>query len=251
MRRIYSGVIAVLLVSIAAGAVRADDAAVNAVLDKAIKALGGEAKLTKLDAFSTKIKGAFSFNGNDNPFTAGSTVQGLDHYRSEFEAEFNGNKFQAVVVVNGDKGWRKFGDNSMDLDADALANEKRTIYLQNIPVTIVPLKSKGFKVESAADEKVADKPVAVLKVTGPDGKDFTLAFDKETGLPARVVAKVRGFQGEEFTQEVTFSDYADFDGIKRAKKTESKRDGATFAKTEVVEFKAISKVDPKTFEKPE
>ena len=36
------------------------------------------------------------------------------------------------------------------------------------------------------------KPAAALKVTGPDGKDFTLYFDKESGLPVRMVAKVIG-----------------------------------------------------------
>jgi hypothetical protein len=250
MRQFFSALFVVIVVAGSANPVRADNAPVNAVLDKAIKALGGEAKLAKAEAFSIKSKGVITFNGNDNPFTSGSTVQGLDRYHSEFEGEFGGNKFQAAVVLNGDKGWRKFADNLMDLDADAVANEKRTVYLQVIPATIVPLKSKGFKVESAGEEKVADKPVNVLKVTPPDGKDFTLSFDKESGLPVRLVAKVRGFQGEEFTQETTFTDFTDYDGIKRAKHVESKRDGQTFVKTELIEFKVIEKVDPKTFDKP-
>ena len=115
----------------------------------------------------------------------------------------------------------------------------------------MPLKTKGFKVETAGEEKIAGKPAAVLKVTAPDGKDFTLSFDKESGLPVKLVAKVRGFQGEEFTQETGYTDYTDYDGIKRAKKVETKRDGETFVKTEVTEFKVIAKVDPKTFDKPE
>jgi len=118
-------------------------------------------------------------------------------------------------------------------------------------ITQVYASTKGFKAETAAEEKVAGKPVTVLKVSAPDGKDFTLSFDKESGLPVRLVAKVRGFQGEEFTQETTFSDFTDYDGIKRAKKVETKRDGETFVKSEVTEFKAIEKVDPKIFDKPE
>ena len=99
-----------------------------------------------------------------------------------------------MAVLNGEKGWRKFGDQNMDMDADAIKNEKRTVYLMVVPATIVPLKSKGFKVESAPDESVKGKPAAVLKVTGPDGKDFTLYFDKESGLPVRLVAKVIGLE---------------------------------------------------------
>jgi hypothetical protein len=247
-----------LLAALAAGifaglvsSVRADETEVKAVLDKAMKALGGEAKLAKGAAFSRKAKGTISFGGNDNEFTSATTVQGLDLYHSEFDGEFGGNKFKGVTVLNADKGWRKFGDNKTEMDKDAVANEKRTVYFQVIPVTIVPLKAKGFKVESAGEEKVGDQPAAALKVTGPEGKEFTLFFDKESGLPVKMVAKVLGFQGEEFTQETTFSDYKDFDGIKRATKIESKRNGENFLKQEITEFQVLDKVDPKTFTEPE
>jgi hypothetical protein len=235
----------------AAGFVRADDADVKAILDKAIKALGGEAKLGKVDAYSVKAKGTITFNGNDNEFTSEQTAQGLDHFRSAFEADFGGNKFNAVTVVNGDRGWRKFGDNKMEFDVSAVTNEKRTVYLQVIPVTILPLKGQGFKIESAGDDTAGGKMLTVVKVIAADGKDFTIAFDKATGLPSRLVAKVLGFQGQEFVQETTFADYKDFDGIKKATKVESRRDGEPFLKQEVVEFKVLDKVDPGTFAEPQ
>ena len=94
-------------------------------------------------------------------------------------------------------------------------------------------------------EAVGVDPVA------PDGKDFKLSFDKESGLPVKLLAIVRGFQGDEFTQETNYSDFTEFDGIKRAKKIETKRNGETFIKLEVIEFKVIEKVDPKAFAKPE
>ena len=88
-------------------------------------------------------------------------------------------------------------------------------------------------------------------MTGPDRKDFTLYFDKESGLPVKLVAKVVGFRGDEYTQETTYKDYKDFDGIKKATKVESKRDGEDFMKSEITEFKVLDKVDPKTFSEPE
>ena len=75
-------------------------------------------------------------------------------------------------------------------------------------------------------------------------------FDKESGLPVQVVAKVTGFMGEEFTQETTYSDYKEFSGIKKATRATSKRDGEKFIETEITEFKVLDKVDPKTFEEP-
>src|SRR5262249_2315220 len=149
--------------------------------------------------------------------------------RQEFEGEFNGNTVKGVSVLAGDKGWRNFGDNHAEMDKDAIANEKRSAYLTLIPTTIVPLKGKDFKVETVtAEEKVADQPAVGVKVTAPDGKTFNLYFDKESGLPVRLVAKVIGFMGDEFTQETTFSDYKDMAGIKKATKVISKRDGEKF-----------------------
>src|ERR1043166_574197 len=132
-----------------AGRAHADDA--NAVLDKAIKALGGEEQLTKVKAAAWKSKGTITFQGNDNEVSMSYTAQGLDHFRQEFEGEFGGNKVKGVTLLAGDKGSRSFGDNNMELDKNALADAKRTVYLSLIPVTILPLKGKDFKVESIAD----------------------------------------------------------------------------------------------------
>jgi hypothetical protein len=251
MRRFLGGVLVATLVTGLGSLARAEeDKDAKAVLDKAIKALGGEEKLAKVTAATWKAKGKISFGGNENEFTSDVTFQGLDHYRSAFEGDFGGNKVKGLVVVAGDKGWRQFGDNTMELDKGGLANEKRSLYLQVVPATLMPLKDKAFKVEAAGEEKVGGKPAAGLKVTGPDGKDFTLWFDKESGLPVKQVAKVMGFMGEEFTQETTFADYKEFGGIKKATKVENKRDGEKFLEQQITEFKALDKVEPKTFAEP-
>jgi hypothetical protein len=248
MTRFISAVLVTVLFG--PGARAADDKDVKAVLDKAIKALGGEEKLGAVKALTWKSKGKLSFGGQEGNFTGQTTVQGLDQYRAEFEGEFMGNQIKGVTVLNGDKGWRKFGDMTMELDKDGLTNEKRSVYLQLIPATLLPLKGKGFKVEAAKEEKVGGKPAVGIKVKAPDGKDFQLYFDKESGLPVKQVAKVVGFMGEEFTQETTFGNYKAFDGIKKATKIENKRDGEKFLEAEVTEFKPLKKVDPKTFEEP-
>jgi hypothetical protein len=249
MARFLGAVGVALLVCGAARAADAKDA--QAVLDKGIKALGGEEKLkAALKGATWKGKGTISFGGSDNEFNFQSTVQGIDHSRQEFEGEFGGNKVKGVTVIAGDKGWRQFGDMKMELDKDALANEKRNLYLQMVPITLVPLKDKGFKVEAADEQKVGDKPAVGLKVTAPDGKDFKLYFDKESGLPVKLVAKVVGFMGDEADQETTYSDYKEMGGIKKATKGHVKRDGQKFLEQEVSEFKALDKVDAKTFAEP-
>ncbi len=165
----------------------------KAIIDKGIQALGGEDKLAKAKAVSWKAKGKIHFQGNANDFSSEATVEGLDRYQSKFAADFNGQKFEGTMVLAGDKGWRNFGGMGVnDLDADALANEKRSVYLQVIPITLLPLKDKAYKIESAKEDKVDTKPAVGVKVTGQDNKDFTIYFDKESGLPVKLVAKVIG-----------------------------------------------------------
>src|SRR5205809_7973970 len=92
----------------------ADDS--TAVIDKAIKALGGEDALGKAKAATWKTKGTITFMGNDNEVTSTFTMQGLSQFRQEFEGKFGGNKVKGVTVLDGDKGSRKFGDNGGELD---------------------------------------------------------------------------------------------------------------------------------------
>jgi hypothetical protein len=228
----------------------ADDKEATAILDKAIKAMGGEEKLAKVKATTWKAKGKLSVLGNESDVTVEVTTQDLDHARQEFEAELGGNKVTFLSVLAGDKGWMKFADRKMEMNKMLLANQKRDLYLQVLPITLVQLKGKDFKVATAGEEKIDGKAAVGIKVKAPDDKDFTLFFDKESGLPVKIVANVMSFQNQEVKQETTFSNYKEFNGIKKATKIESKRDGEKFQELELTEFKVLDKADPKTFEEP-
>ena len=251
MKRFISvSVVAVLLFSFASLTRAGDPKDATAVVDKAIKAMGGEQKLTAIKAGSWKAKGKINFGGNESDFAMEVTFQGLDHFRQDFEGDFGGNKIKGILVLAGDKAWRKFGDMTTEIEKDAINNEKRNVYLQIIPVTLVPLKAKGFKLALAADEKVGDKQAAVVNVTPPVGESFKIYFDKETSLPVKVAAKVKRF-GMEFMQETTFKNYKDFKGVQKSTSIESKRDGEKFMEIQVTEFSVLDKVDPKLFTSPD
>ena len=225
---------------------RADDKDAKAIVEKGISALGGAEKLGKMNAFTWKAKGTITFYGIENDFTSTVTIKGLD----QFKRVFRNDRYTGVVVLDGAKGWRKFGDYPAELEGELLASEKRNVYYQVVPITLVALNGNGFRYEAGGEEKVGDKAAVILKVTGPDGKDFSLSLDKETGLPLKLVGKRVGYKGGEYTAETTFADYKDFDGIKKATKVETKRDGEPFEKWEVTEFKVLDKVEPDTFAEP-
>lgn len=225
--------------TLARSSIAAETPNVDALLDKAIQALGGTANLSKAPGLFWKTKGQLSLNGVDNPFSGQTTIKDLRHARVEFEGDFGGTQVRGETVLDGETGWREISGNRTDLDREALANERRTIYLQALPVVLLPLKDKnsGFKVESAATAKLGDRSVVDLEIVPKEGKKFTLTLDAETALPVRTVAKVLDWTGNEVTQEVTYEAYKDMGGIKKATKLRYKRDGERLMDVDVVEFK--------------
>jgi negative regulator of sigma E activity len=250
MRQFHRAIFWLAMTSSIAIPVRADEKEAKATIDKAIKAMGGEEKLTGIKAFSAKGKGQIALEGNDYDFTFEMTTKGIDQYRSSYEVEVDGKKFDGVTVLDGDKGWKKEAGEVKKLDGEALAVEKRNAYLDVVPILIVPLKHNGFKLDSASDEKIGDKAVAVVRVTGPEGKEFTLYFDKESGLPVKMNGLVTDGQGEEAMHETTFEEYKDFDGIKVATRSRIRRGDKRYIEVEGMELKVLANVEPETFVEP-
>jgi hypothetical protein len=250
MRLSAALVLATLCSAFPSSATRAQDVDAKAVVDKAIAAKGGE-KLVSNGIYSWKAKGTITFNGADNDFTSATTIKGINHLRAEFKGEFDGNTFEGVTVLNGEQGWRKFNDMVIEMDGDSIENEKRQVYLQLTPFTLQPLREEGFKLEPAGEQMVDGKPALGVKVTAKNGKDFTVYFDKENGLPVKLIATVMGFMGDEFTQETTFSAYKDFGGLKQPTHIESKRDGEPFVSQDITEFKTLESVPDSTFAEPQ
>jgi len=248
---IKAATVLVLFLVGSAGPSRGDEADAKAVatIDKAVKALGGEEKLATIRAATWNSEGKFIRGGDDNPFKVRVTFQGADRLRMEFEGEFNGDSVKGVTVVDGDRGWRNINANARELDADAIAREKRMLYLMTAPMLPGRLKGKDYRTTADGEEQVAGKPAAALKVVGPDGKDFRLFFDAESGLPVKLTAQVVGWNGEEFEQEVAFTDYRDFGGFKRPGKIVTRR-GDTTSEQSVVDFKVEPDLPASTFDEP-
>ncbi len=245
MRRLIGGTLAAIVTFGLGSALHAEDNP-NAILDKAITALGGAQKLSSIKAATWTANGKVNLGGK---FTSHTTVEGLDDFRSEFETDFNGTKVRGITVLAGDKGWRQISGTGRELSQGELANEKRNVAMQIASMNPTILKDKAFKVEPAGEENVGGKSAVGLNITGPRGKDFKLYFDKKTGLPVRLTAKIMGV-GNEADQEITFSDYKDFNGIKKASNAEIKRDGKKFISQNVTAFKVLGSVPADTFSEP-
>ena len=239
--------LAVVILS-ANAATRADDAA-KAIVTQGIAALGGEAKLSQAKGLKWKAATKVTIEGDDHDMMIEHASQGLTKSRSHVAGEINGNDFDVTTVIDGKKGWRNFPEVN-DLDVDGVTNEKRNLYLQVIPITLIPLLGEDFQIDASGEEKVDGKPANVLKVVGPDKKTFRLMFDKATGLPVKMVATVVGFGGDDYDQVTLFKDYKEMGGIQKASKLEVLRNGDPFLNATVKEFQVVDSLPAETFTEP-
>jgi hypothetical protein len=245
-----AALVGALVVGLGTPARAGDDKDVKTVLDKAVKALGGKEKLSKLKAYTYKTKGTINFGGNESEFAAQVTVQGLRHHRNEFEGDIGGNKIKGVFILAGDKGWFKFNEDVKEMEKDGVASHAHTVLMEVVPATLLPLRGKDLKVTPAGETKVGGKAAVGLAVTGPGGKQFKIYFDKDSGLPVKVTGKTADFMGAEHDQETTFEKYKDFDGVKKATRVVTRQDGEPFISVDVTEFRPLEAADKKAFAEP-
>jgi hypothetical protein len=231
------------------GTGRAEDQA-KAIVDKAIKAMGGEAKISKAKATTFKGKGNYYGMGNAIPYTAEFAVQLPTKFKNAIEADVGGQKFMMTVVVNGDKGWIKTNDNVEEMPAERLAEQKEEMYADWV-TSLVPLQESGYTLAPLGDSKVDNKEAVGVKVSSKGHRDVSLFFDKNTGLLLKNEHKIKDeMSGQEMTQTSTFSGYKEVDGVQEAMKIVIKRDGNIYIEVENSDLKHHDNLDEKMFVKP-
>jgi hypothetical protein len=250
LRSLSSCLVLLLLVGFVARVAGQDKPDPRAVLEKGIKALGGEDNLVKYRAATWKAKGQyFGLKGKGDDFSGEWAIQPPNHYRADVEFQRNGATFHEVRVINGDKGWIKLEkQDTQELDKDALAEEKKLMNAQWL--TLVPLRDKAFQLEALPDSKVDSTPVAVIRVTR-DGNQFGLYFSKDNGRLLKSERRLKDEAGKEVKQEVLYDKYKDVgNGIQHAMKRTVLRDGKKFIVEEITDYKPAETVDEKLFLMP-
>jgi hypothetical protein len=235
-----------------AGASRADDQKeMRLVLDKAIKAAGGEEKLGKLAAQTFKVKGKFYGMGEGIDYTGDFAVQLPDKMRFEIAVEVNGMKFSFAQGIDGDKGWVKMQDKAEDAGKDALAELKEELHASQAE-SLLPLKENRFRLEPLGEVKVNGKPAVGVRASHKGRRDINLFFDKETWLLVKSERVVKDLMAgdQEFTHETFYSDYKDVNGTKQPTKLLINRDGKKDLDGEITDVEAKEKLDDATFAKP-
>jgi outer membrane lipoprotein-sorting protein len=216
----------------------------RALVQKAIQAAGGEAKLARFHTATYTDMGTFYGMGDGIPYTGKYAINRPSQYRMEIEGVF-------TMVLNGDKGWIQAGGNTKEMTKEQIDVE-RFNHKAGWITTLVPLKDKAFTIKTAGSAKVGDREARVVEVSRTDYPTVKLSFDKMTDLLIRSEyrTKAADLEFKEVVMESTYSDFRDIDGAKILHKIVIKRDGQRYVETELSNMKPADSLDAKTFARP-
>jgi hypothetical protein len=244
MRASVAWALAATVLFAAAGPAQAEEAPA-AILDRAIKAHGGEAALTKALVCSRSETGAQGRPGKELTFTR-EVVRSLPG-RVRWTTEVR-KRLKIIVVLNGDKGWERVGGPPVELNKQRLEELREVAYVDWV-ATLVPLKKAGFTLSALPEAKVDGQPVVGLKAARPGHADCNVFFFKSTGLLAKISRRVSR-AGAPADEEHFFSDYKDFGGAKLPTKERTTINGQRFRELTVTGYKFLATVPAGQFDRP-
>jgi hypothetical protein len=240
MRKILCGFVGCCVFLALAGFTRSgEDRAAREIIDKAILAGGGEAKLAKFESAIMKEKGTYYGMGDGLPYTSVVHMKRPDRFKMEVKGVF-------TICLDGDKGWMKSDKAVTDLPKEELEVQQLNQKAGWI-MSLLPLKDKAYKLKI---EKNGGKD-ALVEVTRKDYPTVRLYFDTKAGhlIKSQFKTKSQEQKYKEVMAEFQFSDFKTVDGVTVPHHVVLKHDGKLFVEADVTEIKA-AKLDNKVFARP-
>ncbi len=239
-----------VLVLIAVPSVRADETAdMRAIIDKAIRASGGEARVAKLRAVTWKTK-VTAPTGGLPIYSDESSAQDLDQYRAEITAGEGGRVTNAILLINRKKGWFHTRGKTIDAPADFLAPRREILYFLRLPEMLLPLKAGESKLSPLGEVRIGERLAVGVLVERKGYTDLSVFFDKKTGLLVKTEARLKLPDEREVIVVFLVSDYKDFDGLKHFTQFTLEVDGAKLFDAELSDIRALGELDDSVFAKP-
>jgi hypothetical protein len=221
-----------------------------AIVDKAIKALGGADELGKKKAEQWKGRGTMVVNGLKMPYAAEYFFDQPNKFRLNSTMGLLGLSVNVSAGSDGENVWQKTADGAADVD-----KKKRESFLHNVYVLslvhCLPLKEKELTLTLAEAIKVNGKPAVGLNVSNKGHADVPLWFDKQSGLPVKAESTLWDeTTNADVKVECFLLDYRKKEGRMILNKLIIKRDGKDFVEEQLSDQKPLEKLDAKIFAKP-
>ncbi len=224
-----------------AGTARANEKEARAILDRAIKAHGGTAAMTRAIQFKRSDKGTHS----RIPFSSQWVCRLPDKVRLTIE---HGGGGKTVVVLNGDKAWQSDGGPAAELLPARVRELREEAYVDWV-ATLVPLTKSGFTLSALPKTSVDGKSVVGVQVKRKGQPELHLYFLESGGLLVKIEREAR-VAGLKVDKEYLYSEHKAFDGVKLPTRQTVLINGKKFTEFTSSDISFPSKLDAKTFDRP-
>lgn len=225
-------------------------AAAKRLVDEALAAKGGKAKLAAIKGVKQVASGTTSIGPQTVPVETERVFVLPDKMR--IDALIAG-RIKVIIGVDGKKGWQQSTDPKTGnlVVQDIAASDQQQIEFERWrepELILLKAADPAAKISLGADETINGAAHAVIKLKTPDDRvSVSLYIDKKTKLVSRM-----SYSSGASSETDDFSDYRTVSGIKIAHKRKSRGTGEQARSTDL-ELKSVEidpKIDPKIFEKP-
>jgi outer membrane lipoprotein-sorting protein len=255
MRCCLTGLALLPFLSLSANAAPALDGGVSeaeAVLDRAIKACGGQETIAKLQVVVKATSTTILRDGvTSHSIDYQISWQRPDRVRLEYSPRAAA-KTNYVRVIDGDGGWLSLNGAVRELPKTPLSQYGPEWGVE-FAAELLTFKGKAYKLTALGKVKIDNQTVVGVKVAREGVPDVTLYFDRDTNLLLkRVVTIPSPAAGGQDTQvEIEYADYKEAEKIKYASKVTIIRNGKNKTELNITEFKTVDKLEDSLFKKPE
>jgi hypothetical protein len=190
-----------------AGAAPAQDDA-RALVERAVKALGGEERLASRAASRVRVKGSLGLAGGAGITLGGELWWQPGSQRMSLVIDLGGQKAGLTRVLHEGKGWQEIDGAVQDMDADDLAEAKQSQHVERVLSLVPLLKDKDFALRALGKTRVDGTELLGVKVSSSGQSDVTIYFDPATGYPKRAEYREKSkAMGKEVLAAMVFDDY--------------------------------------------
>jgi len=180
-----------------------------AVIEKAIKAHGGEKGLLKLQDCTRKGEGVMVVGKEEQPFTDTLAITLPDRLKHAVDLE---QRAKVVTVLSGEQGWTLAGGTVTMMSKELRDEIGEEIYVWSL-ATLVPLTRGAYDLAPLPESKVDGRAALGVRVRTKGKPEAKLYFDKETQLLIKITRPAK-FAGAVIEKEYLFRAFREFDGVK-------------------------------------
>ena len=216
------------------------------ILNRAIRAHGGESALNRAQTGTRKCKGTMVTGAESEsvPFTQEQSFNYPDKLRVKADVQKRGT---TLSIVNGNLGWYQAGGTVNEMGTQIKEEVRQEMMIWYL-ATLTPLLDNKYDLKPVGDTRVGNRLATGVKVSSRGIKEITLFFDNDTGKLVKIVNKIR-FAGLPVDKEYLLSDHKSFDGALLPTRVVEMIDGRKYTEATdcVFEFR---RQDDSLFSKP-